>query len=311
MRVVVTGATGFMGKPLVAKLLARGDTVVVLSRNAAAANAALGGGSETLEAVTANLEEPGEWTRALASVDAVIHLAGESVGEKRWDAMQKQKIRDSRVESTRMIVEAIGKLAPEDRPDTLITASGQDIYPYQLDKDNWDDDEVTEKDPPGDAFLARVCRDWEKEAFGAEKLGLRVVAMRTGLVIGKGPAMTKLMLPFKLFAGGKIGSGRQFIGWIHLDDAVNAYITALDDKRYTGPINLVTGSVRNAELAKAVGKAMHRPSLLPVPAFALKIAVGEFAEVLLNGRRVVPAKLKELGFAFTQPDLVEAIRSAR
>src|SRR5262249_60413642 len=142
-------------------------------------------------------------------------------------------------------------------------------------------DEVTEKDPPGDTFLARVCRDWEREANAAGELGLRVATMRTGVVIGPGGALAKMTTPFKLFVGGRIGSGRQWFSWIHRADAVAAYVAALGDDRYTGPINLVAGSIRNAELAKTLGHALHRPSWLPVPGFALRAAVGELAEYLL------------------------------
>lgn len=303
--IVVTGATGFIGSALVPALLARGDRVTVLSRDAARAQAALG----NVAAVTADLETPGPWREALAGADAVVHLAGQSVGAKRWDAREKQVIRDSRVEATRSLVEAIGALPAERRPKVLVSASGGDYYPFAMDKDDFDDDEVTESDPAGDSFLARVCRDWEKEATAATAHGLRVVCMRTGIVLGHGGgALDKLMTPFKLFVGGRIGSGRQWFSWIHRTDAVAAYVAATTDARYTGPINLVTGSVRNAELSAELGKVLHRPSWLPVPAFAVKLAAGEFAEYVLKGRRIVPAKLKALGFRFAVPELSTALR---
>jgi uncharacterized protein (TIGR01777 family) len=298
----VTGATGFVGSALVQALLARGDTVTVLSRNADRAKQQLG----AVIAVTANLESPGAWTQSLANVDAVVHLAGESVAAKRWDARQKQVLRDSRVETTREIVEAIGALPAEQRPRALISASGADYYPFAEDP-AFDDDEVTEADPPGDSFLARLCRDWEKEARGAKPHGVRVVTMRTGMVVGRGGGLEKMKTPFKLFFGGRIGSGKQWMPWMHIDDAVAAYIAAVDDDRYTGPINLVTDSVRNSEFANTLGKAMHRPSWLPVPGFAVKAAVGEFAEYVLKGRRVVPKRLRELGFTFKYPRLADAL----
>jgi uncharacterized protein len=176
VNIVVTGATGFVGTPLVAALRARGDAITVLSRDAERAKQALG----DVTAVTAELETPGRWTEALAGADAIVHLAGEPVAAKRWDARQKQVIRDSRVEATRVLVEAIEKLPIVERPKVLVSASGTDYYPYALDKAEFDDDEVTEADPPGDTFLARVCRDWEREARGAEPFGVRVVLMRTG-----------------------------------------------------------------------------------------------------------------------------------
>ena len=307
MKIVVTGATGFIGTALVGALGARGDAVIALSRDAERARAALGGLGE-VTAVTADLQNPGPWTAALAGADAIVHLAGESLAAARWDAQQKQRIRDSRVEATRTLVEALAALPAAARPRALISASGADYYPFAPDTE-FDDDEVTEDDPPGDSFLARLCRDWEAQARGAEALGVRVVCMRSGIVLGPGGALAKLTTPFKLFVGGRIGSGRQWVAWIHRDDAVRAYLAALDDDRYTGPINLVTASVRNAELARALGHALGRPSWLPVPGFALRAAVGEFAEYLLHGRRVVPRRLHALGFTWTCAALDQALAS--
>jgi uncharacterized protein (TIGR01777 family) len=301
MRVLITGGTGFVGSALVAALRARGDALVVVSRDAQRARA-LG----DVAAVEADLQSAGPWTTALAGADAVIHHAGEPIAARRWSAQQKQMLRDSRVETTRVLVEAIAAAPAEDRPRTLIAASGSDYYPFAPDNE-FDDDEVTERDGPGDSFLARLCRDWEAEARAAERLGVRAVCMRTAMVLGPGGALAKLVTPFKLFFGGPIGSGRQWVPWIHRDDVVRAYLAALDDERYAGPINLVTESVRNAELSRAIGKALHRPSWLPVPAFALRVAVGEFADYLLQGRRVVPARLRELGFTWTRPVLETAV----
>ncbi len=304
MTVVVTGATGFIGPAVVERLRAQGDAVRVLSRAAARARSVLG----DVEAVAADLETPGAWRDALANTSAIVHLAGEPIAGKRWDARQKQVIRDSRVEATRTLVEAIAALPAAARPRTLISASGIDYYAFAADND-YDADPVTEADPPGETFLARVCRDWEREALVAESHGVRVACMRTGLVLGPGGALGKMTTPFKLFVGGRIGHGRQWTSWIHRDDVALAYAVAARDDRYRGPINLVTASIRNADFAKALGQAMHRPSWMPVPAFALRAAVGELAESLLHGRRVVPARLRELGFTWTQPRLVDALAS--
>jgi uncharacterized protein len=308
MKIVITGATGFLGTPLVGALGARGDAVVVLSRDAERARAGLAGlaGTGDLTVVTAELQSPGPWTAALAGADAIVHLAGEPIAAARWDARQKQRLRDSRVEATRTLVEAVAALPAAARPRALISASGTDYYPFAPDTE-FDDDEVTEDAPAGDSFLGRLCRDWEREARAAEASGVRVVCMRSGIVLGPGGALAKLTTPFKLFVGGRIGSGRQWVPWIHRDDAVRAYLAALGDERYTGPVNLVTGSVRNAELARALGKALGRPSWLPVPGFALRTAVGEFAEYLLHGRRVVPRRLHALGFTWTRPTLDDAL----
>ncbi len=303
MKIVVTGATGFVGSALVPALLAAGHRVTVLSRNAAKAKAALG----DVTAVDANLEELGPWTAALADAHAIIHLAGESVGVKRWNARQKQVVRDSRVEATRTLVEAIAALPAASRPKVLVSASGTDYYPFAVDTDDFDDDPVPETDAPGESFLARVCRDWEKEALAAEAHGVRVVLMRTGLVLGPGGALDKLTTPFKFFVGGRIGHGRQFMPWIHRADVVAGYVAAATDERYRGPINLVRGSVRNAEFSKALGKQLGRPSWLPVPGFAVKMAAGEFAEYVLSGRNVVPTKLTELGFTWKYDTLLAAL----
>jgi uncharacterized protein len=309
MKVVVTGATGFIGTPLVRALIERGDAVTALVRDPARASAKLPPQTTLVEA---DLETPGPWTTALAGADAIAHLAGEPIAAKRWDARQKQVIRDSRVESTRTIVEAIAALSDDRRPKTLICSSGADYYPFAQGPGDFDDDRVTEDDPAGETFLARLCRDWEKEASAAEAHGVRVACMRTGLVLGpRGGALDKMVTPFKFFAGGKLGSGRQFVSWISLADAVAAYVAALTDERYRGPINLVTASTRNADFARALGDMLHKPSWLPVPAFALKAAVGgELAQSLLEGRNVVPAKLRALGFVFTHPTLEDALRAA-
>lgn len=305
--IVITGGTGMVGKPIVEALVARGDRVIALVRDEARARGALG---EAVELVTADLEHEGPWLARLEGADAIIHLAGEPIAGKRWDARHKQRVRDSRVESTRIIVEHLAKLDAAQRPKVLITASGADYYGFanrQLD----DDDPVTEGDPSGDEFLARVCKAWEKEAAAAAPLGIRVVRMRTGIVIGRGGALDRMLTPFKMFAGGRIGSGEQWFSWISLDDAVRAYLAALDDPQYTGPINLVAPeSTRNRDLARALGKSLGRPSWLPVPGFALRAAVGELATYLLEGRRVVPAALSRLGFEFQHPTLASALRDA-
>ena len=302
MKVVVTGATGFLGRALVPALAAAGHQVTALTRSTAHA-----GGLGAPHVVETELEDASALAPILDGHDAIIHLAGERLDARRWDARQKQRIRDSRVESTRAIVEALGKLSA--RPRVLIHASGIDYYGYA--SGPLDDDEVTEADPPGESFLSRVCRDWEREASPATPLGVRVVHMRMGILLGSGGgALSRMTTAFKLFAGGKLGSGKQWVSWIHRDDAVAAYLAALADERYTGAINLVTDSTRNAAFSAALGRALHRPSWLPVPAFAVKAAIGEMSEALLNGRRAVPAKLRELGFTWKHATLDDAITAA-
>jgi uncharacterized protein (TIGR01777 family) len=303
--IVLTGATGFIGTALVAALRAAGHAVTALTRDAERARRVLG----DTTCVTADLQNPGPWTSAIAGAAAIVHLAGEPVAGRRWDAREKQRLRDSRVETTRTLVEAIAALPAASRPRALIASSGIDYYPFALDGrgTDFDDDEVTEGDPPGDSFLARLCRDWEAEARAAEAHGVRAVCMRTGMVLGPGGALARMTTPFRLFAGGPIGSGRQWVSWIHRDDAVRAFAAAVGDDRYAGTINLVTDSVRNADFARALGAALGRPSWLPVPAFALRAALGEFADYVLHGRRAVPARLRALGFTWTHPTLAEAL----
>lgn len=306
MKVVVTGATGFMGPKLVAALRSRGDEPVVLARNADRARTVLGDG---VAIVAADLETRGAWCEALATTDAIVHLAGEPVAGKRWSARQKQVIRDSRVEATRTLVEALGGLDSKARPRVLLSASGTDYYPFAEDP-KFDDDEVTEATASSDTFLGRVCRDWEHEASVATALGLRVACMRTGIVLGHGGPLAEMKKPFGWHAGGKLGNGKQWLSWIHLDDAIAAYVAALADDRYTGAINLVADSTRNADFSKALGKALGRASWLRVPRFAIKAALGEFAEVVLEGRRVVPKRLVALGFTWKYGALDAALREA-
>lgn len=302
MKVVVTGATGFLGRALVPALAASGHQITALTRST---SHAVGLGAPRI--VELELEDATALAPILSGHDAIIHLAGERLDRRRWDARQKQIIRDSRVESTRAIVEALSSLTT--RPSVLLHASGIDYYGYA--SGPLDDDEVTESDPPGESFLSRVCRDWEREASAATKLGVRVVHMRMGLLLARGGgALARMKTPFQLFAGGKIGSGKQWVSWIHRDDAIAAYLAALTDARYTGAINLVTDSTRNADFSAALGHALHRPSWLPVPAFALKAAVGELAESILNGRKAVPSKLRELGFTWKHATLDDAVAAA-
>ncbi len=304
MRVLITGATGFIGTAIVAALRARGDRVIALSRDVERARRGLGAG---VEVHAAELESPGAWQAQVQGVDAVVHLAGETIGQ-RWDGRIKQRIRDSRVESTRRLVEAIAAAPAAARPTVLVSASGADYYPFATDVTEFDDDDVAESDPPGDSFLARLCRDWEAEAVLAEPHGVRVVRMRTGLVLDRGGALARMAGPFRFFGGGRLGSGRQWVSWIHRTDVVGAYLAALDDDAWSGPVNLVAPeAVRAAELAAAIGRALHRPSWLPAPAFALRLVAGEMAAYLLAGRKVVPRALERFGYTFRFPRLDDAL----
>jgi uncharacterized protein len=312
VRVFVTGGTGNIGRAIIEALAARGDQAVVLSRRAAAATATFAALGDRVEVVVGDPTVPGAWQARLAGCGAVINLAGEPLAARRWDAQVRQVLHDSRIDATRFVVEAIAAAPADARPAVLCSASGVDYYPFAVELGRAtrfdDDDPVDEKAPPGGSFLARLCQDWEAEALAATGFAVRVVRLRTGLVLGQGGALDKLTTPFKLFVGGKLGSGRQWTSWIHLDDVVGGYLHALDHAELDGPVNLVApGNVRNAELARALGKRLGRPSWLPVPGLAIKAAAGELAEYVLNGRRCVPAALERAGYAFRHPELDGAL----
>lgn len=306
-RVFVTGGTGFVGSALVEALIGRGDQVVVLSRDAARARARL---PPRVDVVAGDPgSDSGAWQGHLAGADAVVHLAGASIAGKRWDARYKQILRDSRVESTRVVVEGLAALPEEQRPRVLVCASGADYYPGFDGDGVGDDDDVTESAPSGESFLARMSVAWEAEAQAATAAGVRVVCMRTAVVLGEHGALPRMLLPFKLFAGGPVGSGRQWFSWIHIEDAVRGYLFAIDEPALSGPVNLSAPEpVRFKTFARALGRVLRRPSWLPVPGFAIKAAAGELGEYLLHGRRVVPAALQAHGFVFRHPKLDGALR---
>jgi uncharacterized protein (TIGR01777 family) len=290
MRIAVTGATGFIGKHIVERLLARGDDVVAVTRDADRARPLL---PSSVGLVTWK-----EMAQALGEVDAGIYLAGDPV-IGRWSAEKKQRIRSSRIEGTRQFVEAL----QHGRARVLVSASAVGYYgPHG-------DEELDEQSPPGSDFLAEVCQAWEAEARKFAGAARRAVSVRTGVVLGRGGgALQQMVTPFKLFGGGPVGSGRQWTSWIHLEDLVSLYLFAIDDARADGPL---AGTAPNPttmkELAAALGRALHRPSWLPVPAFAVKTMFGEGATVVLDGQRVLPRKPLALGFRFRFPKLDEAM----
>ncbi len=301
--VVLTGGTGLIGKALVRALTERGDKVVLLVRNPEKAKSELPNlaGYYAWDAMS----EGGEWTKALASADAVVHLAGTPVAA-RWNDDYKKEIYDSRIISTRNLVRAIAHA--EFKPKVFITASGVGYYGNQ----GYGKDEpmLDESAPAATDFLAKVCIDWEKEAFEAEKLDVRTVAVRTGVVLStKGGALEKMLTPFKLFAGGPIGSGKQWVSWIHIDDEVGLFLFAIDNENVTGALNAVAPNpVQMQSLAETLGKVLSRPAIFPVPKAALELLFGEAAGVIAEGQRVVPKRALELGFSFKYPTLEGALR---
>jgi hypothetical protein len=299
-RVFITGATGLIGSELVDCLVARGDKAVVLSRSP---DKARGMFPSSVEVVGGNPQQPGDWGAALADCDGVINLVGEPVVGERWNAAQKQRLRDSRVISTQNVVQAIA--AAQTRPSVLVSASAIGYY------GDVPEGELTEESPPGDDFLARLCVEWEAAAQGARAHGVRVAVVRVGVVLAReGGALSKMWLPFKLGLGGPVGiSGRQWVSWIHRDDMVQVFLTALDDPRADGPLNgTAPMPLRNKDFSKAIARAMHRPCLFPIPKFVLRLAMGEAAMIVTGGQKVVPKRLQELNYEFRYATCDDAMR---
>jgi uncharacterized protein (TIGR01777 family) len=295
MRVTVTGATGRIGRHLVEALKQRGDEVTALSRDADKATELLG-----VEAFAWNMKEDAAPKEALTGRDAIVHLAGEDVGQ-RWSKAVKAEILDSREKGTRNLVHTIFDTNP--RPRALICASAAGYYGARK------DEIVNEYAAPGRDWLSEVCMRWERQADTA-KIGTRTVIVRTGVVLdADGGALAKMLPPFKAGLGGPIGSGKQYMPWIHLDDLVGIYIAAIDNPTFQGVINASAPEpVTNKAFAKALGQALHRPAVAPVPGFSIKLLYGEMSQIVLTGARMVPSRAEELGYDFKHPDLDLALR---
>lgn len=299
MRVTITGATGFIGRQLVRRLLADGHAVVALTRNVEAARRVLPVRCMCREwDATAGPEAD-----ILRGAQALVHLAGEGVADRPWTPARKQAIRDSRVLSTRSLVRALAALPADTRPATLISASAIGYYGDR------GDEELDEQSTPGSDFLAGVCAAWEHEAFAAEPLGVRTVVIRIGVVLGKeGGALGRMLLPFRLGLGGRLASGRQWMSWIHLEDLVGLFARALVTGEATGVVNGVAPQpVTNAGFTAALGHALHRPALMPVPGFALRLVLGDMSTVLLASQRVRPRAAERLGFQFRYSEIGPAL----
>jgi uncharacterized protein (TIGR01777 family) len=299
--VLVTGGTGFIGRKLTEALSARGDSVTVLTRDPSRVGSKLPRGAR---AVAWDPLRAGPWQDEIGRAEVVVHLAGENVA-KRWTEEAKRAIVASRVEATRLVVE--GMRRAEKKPEVFVSASAVGFYGPQPGSVSLD-----EGAPRGEGFLADVVVAWEAEAKKAEELSIRTPLLRIGVVLGEGGgALEKMLLPFKLFAGGPIGSGEQVVPWVHADDVVGLALLSIDDERARGPINVVAPmAVTNAELAREIGRALGRPSWIPTPTAAIKVALGsEAASIVTTGQRVRPARAETLGYTFRYPDLAPALRS--
>jgi uncharacterized protein (TIGR01777 family) len=292
MRIVITGGTGLIGGAVAQDMGGAGHEVVILSRDLSKVKKLPPG----TRAVQWDGKTGQGWSSLLDGDTAIVHLAGESIAAGRWTESRKRRIRDSRVESIRQAKE---------KPKTLLQGSAVGFYGPR------GDEVITEGHPPGSDFLADVCVDWEASTAGAEGLGVRRALLRTGIVLSPdGGALPKMSLPFKLGAGGPLGGGRQWVPWIHLADEVGAirFLLERDDAR--GPFNLTAPQpLTNRDFSRALGKALHRPSLAPAPGFALRLMLGEMADMLLNGQRAVPQRLLEMGYAFRFPEALQALRN--
>jgi len=295
MRVTLTGATGFIGSRLVDALKARGDEVTVLSRDAGRASERLG-----VEAVAWDWKAGPAPVAALAGRDVVVHLAGEPVAQ-RWNATVKQKIRNSRELGTRQLVAGLASADP--RPARLVCASACAYYgPHGTEV-------VDETSPPGRDWLADVCVRWEREADVAAVRDTSVIKVRTGITLDAGSgALASMLMPFKLGVGGPLAGGRQYVPWIHRDDLIGMYLRAIDATGFSGPINGCAPSpVTNREFSRALGRALRRPAVMPVPGAVARIVVGEVAKYAVTGVRMLPARAGELGYTFRYPDLDGAL----
>lgn len=300
MKVLVTGSTGLVGNALVSDLRRAGHIVCRLVRpeTRVDSDAAPQGFDVKWNPAT------GELGGAAVGADAVVNLAGASIADRRWTAERKELLRTSRVESTAALVKALAKMAA--RPRVLLSASAIGYY------GNRGDEILKEESAPRSDFLSGIAKEWEGEALKAEVLGIRVVLARFGVILAKnGGALPTMLRPFRLGAGGRLGSGRQWMSWITLDDAIAILRFGLENGAVRGPLNVVSPEpVRNVEFTAALAKALHRPALFPAPAFALRLALGEMADaLLLASQRVVPEQLERLGYHFLNEDLAAALTS--
>ncbi|MCZ7608951.1 MAG: TIGR01777 family oxidoreductase [Ignavibacterium sp.] len=298
-KIIITGATGLIGQQLTIKLTDMGYKITIFTRNPDNAQKKL---PNVHKVVKWEYDYVDEWLHELESVDAVIHLAGANISTKRWNKEYKKLLYDSRIISTKKLIEAIKTV--ERKPKVFITASAIGYY------GNRSDEILTEESEAGKDFLANLCNDWEKEAKNVEQFGVRSVQIRTGLALSRNEGALKQMLPvFKYFIGGPLGNGKQWYSWLHIEDIINVYIKVLESEILSGPINAVSPNpVTMKKFAKILGEVLHRPSLFSVPKIILLLVIGQVAEVVTSSQRVVPEKLLNSSFKFKFEKLEDALR---
>ncbi|RPI64589.1 MAG: TIGR01777 family protein [Ignavibacteriales bacterium] len=298
-RIVVTGATGLIGRKLVRALIQRGDNVIVFSRDAEKAKSFF---PKAMESVEWNYQHPEQWKYKIERSDAVVHLAGVNLFAKRWNDEFKRVVLESRELSTKNLVEAIKSCT--NKPEVFVSASGIGYY------GDCGETVLNENSAKGNDFLANVCEVWENESVNVEESGVRSVQIRTGLVLSTEDGALKQMLPpFKFFIGGYLGNGKQWASWLHIDDIVEIYLHAIDNSSLTGSLNATAPNpIRMKEFAQTLARVLHRPSLFPVPKFILRLVVGEASEVVLASQRIDVKKLVESGYKFKFEILEDALR---
>ncbi len=310
MKIAVTGATGFVGTRLLERLLAEGHQVVALVRNPAKLSQLFPADRfPNLISVTYSPKVSGDWQQAIAGCDGVVNLAGEPLAGDRWTPERKQEILSSRQLGTQKLVEAFGLAVPEGiaqtqpRPPVLVSTSAIGYYGTS------ETATFDETSPPGDDFLAQVCQLWEAEAQKVKEYGTRLVILRFGIVLEMGGAIAQMLPPFKLFAGGPIGSGRQWFSWIHREDLVNLIMQALTHSDMEGVFNATAPNpIRMAEFCETLGRVLNRPSWLPVPEFVIELLLGEAAQVVLEGQEVLPRRTQSYGFNYQFPTIEAALK---
>jgi uncharacterized protein (TIGR01777 family) len=298
MKVLITGGTGFVGKQLTSRLGQDGNEVTILTRS-------LKGSEQAPKGISYLLGDPtqkGPWQEAIPNHDVIINLAGASIFSK-WSDEYKKLIRDSRVFTTRNIIEGIP--SQSQKKISLFSTSAVGYYGFH------GDEELDEESPSGNDFLARLAIEWEAEALKAKEKGARVVITRFGIVLGeKGGALGQMIPLFKKFIGGPMGSGQQWFSWVHIKDLAEAFAFLMKHPEISGPVNVCSPNpLKNRDLAKALGKALHRPSFMPAPAFMIKLVLGEFGSVILEGQRVLPRRLLKKGFTFQYSDINKALQN--
>jgi uncharacterized protein (TIGR01777 family) len=298
MKLIITGATGFIGTALLERLRRQAHSLVLLSRKPRRPQR---GARE--EWLTWQPGAAGEWQRVLDGADGIVNLAGEPIAAKRWTQAQKERLRRSRIDTTRVLVNAIASATV--KPEFLVSASAVGYYGAR------GDETLTEASAPGNDFLSRLCVEWEGEARRAEEYGVRVALVRTGIVLGKGKgALAKMVPPFKLLFGGRLGSGKQWMPWIHIDDEVSLIQFLMESENALGAFNATSPNpVTMSEFAKSLGRVLNRPAWAPVPGAVLSLLLGEMAEMLLGGQRALPRAAEEAGFKFKYKNIADSLKS--